>query len=183
VIESNSLWSLLNRTNNNNTIKVALDTDQGHKTMKKFFTMIALVLMAVNVINAQYILDYGPGSPAWCFQQQMMMNQQIAQANAVLNQMAQQMVQQAMQNIQNMQMFNNNMAPVNINQMPVMPACDYSNSPSTPTVSSSYETCPECTNGYNTKKWYAGNGQIKSIQKRCYRCHGTGKIRVSNVNY
>ena len=107
--------------------------------------------MTTNVINAQYILDYGPGSPAWCLQQEMMWNQQMAQVNAAFYQMAQQMAQQAMQNIQNMQMFNNNMAPVNINQMPVMPACDYSNSPSTPTVSSSYETCPECTNGYNTK--------------------------------
>ncbi len=49
--------------------------------------------------------------------------------------------------------------------------------------SSSYETCPECSNGYNTKQWYAGNGQVKTTQQRCYKCHGTGKIRVSNVNY
>lgn len=148
--------------------------------MKNFFTMIAFVLMTANVINAQYILDYGPGSPAWCFQQQMMMNQQMSQAKAVLSQMAQQMTQQAMQNIQ---MLNNNMSTVNFNQMPVMPVVDYNNSPSTPKVTSSYETCPECTNGYNTKKWYAGNGQIKTTQKRCYRCHGTGKIRVSKTNY
>lgn len=142
--------------------------------------MIALVLMTANVINAQYILEYGPGSPAWCLQQDMMWRQQMAQANAAFNQMAQQMAQQA---IQNMPPANFNMPSVNFIQMPVMPATDYSDSPSTPTISSSYETCPECTNGYNTKRWYAGNGQVKTTQQRCYRCHGTGKIRVSNVNY
>lgn len=148
--------------------------------MKKFFAMIAFVLMTTNVINAQYILDYGPGSPAWCFQQEMMWRQQMAQANAAFNQMAQQMAKQA---IQNMPPANFNMPTVNFNQMPVMPATDHSDSPSTPTISSSYETCPECTNGYNTKRWYAGNGQVKTTQQRCYRCHGSGKIRVSNVNY
>lgn len=148
--------------------------------MKKFFAMIAFVLMTTNVINAQYILDYGPGSPAWCLQQEMMWNQQMAQVNAAFYQMAQQMAQQV---IQNMPPANFNMPTVNFNQMPVMPAVDYSESITTPTVTSSYETCPECSNGYNTKKWYAGNGQIKSTQQRCYRCHGTGKIRVSNVNY
>lgn len=148
--------------------------------MKKLFTMIAFVLMTTSVINAQYILDYGPGSPAWCLQQEMMWNQQMAQANAAFNQMAQQMAKQAMQN---MQMLNNNMPTVYINQMPVMPVVDYNNSLSTPTVTSTYETCPECTNGYNTKKWYTGNGQVRTTKIRCYRCHGTGKIRVTNANY
>ena len=142
--------------------------------------MIAFVFMTTNVINAQYILDFGPGSPAWCLQQEMMWNQQMAQVNAAFYQMAQQMAQQA---IQNMPLANFNMPTVSFNQMPVMPDTDHSDSPSTPTISSSYETCPECTNGYNTKRLYAGNGQVKTTQQRCYRCHGTGRIRVSNVNY
>lgn len=133
--------------------------------MKNLLIVFCSLILGVTVAKAQYLLDFGPGSPAWCMQQQQqmwMMNMQMAavqqqQAEAVAN-----FVKNQMNNMPGLQMPSNGY---------YMAAVDNGGG-----YQSSTEPCINCDGGYNTRKVYMGNGHVSEVKSRCSICHGKGYI-------
>ena len=57
------------------------------KTISKFFIALSMVLTGISSVSAQsdYLLNYGPGSPSWCWQMQQGINAMSMQ-NAMMQQ-------------------------------------------------------------------------------------------------
>lgn len=36
-------------------------------------------------------------------------------------------------------------------------------------------TCEHCDGGFTYKKMYMGNGQVRTVKRRCSYCHGNGR--------
>ena len=145
---------------------------------KSIFTVVVMFMVAVSM-KAQFSMmgsGWGsvcePGSPAWCWQQQQILNAQNMQLTMMRQQLINNYRQQA-QDIQNWMMTN--------------PTTPYPGSIVTRdgTVLNSenindYErvqvTCEHCDGGFNYRQMYMGNGKTSTIKSRCVYCHGKGTV-------
>ncbi len=131
--------------------------------------VVAVALVSSTEANAQYYLDYGPGSPAWCYQMQQRENA-IHMQNAMMQQrILNYYQQQAAAATWHMQ--NTPFVPMQGVQTYNGPYINNDESYHTETVS-----CDHCDGGYNYKQTYMGNGEVRTIKSRCTWCHGTGTI-------
>lgn len=148
---------------------------------KNFFIngmMIAMLAAAPNVSRAQdYLLNYGPGSPAWCWQQQQEIN-----AMAMQNMMMQQQILQYYRNQTNavqQQIMANPFQPV---QGIVTRDGTYL----TPKNVNNYRTervaCEHCDGGYNYRTIWLGGDKTSRVRSRCSYCHGSGYVTKHVAN-
>lgn len=132
----------------------------------------AMVAVAPSVCDAQsFMLDYGPGSPAWCWQQQQEINAMAAQCMRMQLQVHQFYQNQAAAATQWMQ----------TNPCTPMPGVlTYDGVYVTPEMCNNYhqetESCPHCNGGYNYRSVYLGNGRTSQQKTRCGWCHGKGYV-------
>ena len=158
-------------------LKVAPDTDKGYVKMRtqlvKRIAMAAVVvvsgLVSANEAKAQYYLDYGPGSPAWCYQMQQRENA-IRMQNAMMQQQIVNYYQQQAA-AATWQLQNQPFVPMQGVQTYNGPYINNGESYHTETV-----TCDHCDGGYNYREVYMGSGQSRTVKSRCNWCHGTGTI-------
>lgn len=142
------------------------------QAMKKIALTIVVAVMALvssNEVKAQSYLDYGPGSPAWCYQMQQRENA-IRMQNAMMQQQIlnyyQQQAAAATWHMQNMPFV-----PMQGVQTYNGPCINNGESYHTESV-----TCDHCDGGYNYKQTYMGGGEVRTIKSRCTWCHGTGTL-------
>lgn len=141
------------------------------KAISKLFITLSISVAALASASAQsdYLLNYGPGSPSWCWQMQQDINA-ISMQNAI---MQQQIVnyyqQQAAAATWHMQ--NTPFVPMQGVQTYNGPYINNGESYHTETM-----TCDHCDGGYNYREVYMGGGQSRTVKSRCNWCHGTGTI-------
>lgn len=152
------------------------------KTKRNVFLLKGLFVAMLGLVSKDsyaqsYLLDFGPGSPSWCWQQQQQIN-----AMAMQNMMMQQQVLQFYQNqanaVQQQIMFN----PF----QPVQGIMTNDGTYITPETVNNYHTervsCEHCNGGFNQRTVYLGNGHTSTVKSRCSYCHGSGYVtkHVSN---
>ena len=126
-------------------------------------------LISANEVSAQSYLDYGPGSPAWCYQMQQRENA-ISMQNAIMQQQILNYYQeQAAAATWHMQ--NTPFVPMQGIQTYNGPYINYGESYHTEKV-----TCDKCDGGYNYKQIYMGGGEARTVKSRCTWCNGTGTL-------
>ena len=140
--------------------------------------MVALFMTVIGVKAQLPMMGSGwgsvcePGSPAWCMQQQQIINAQRMQIM---------MMQQ-----QNLNFYRKQAQDV-ANWIMANPGSPYPGSIITRDGAilntqniSDYEQvkvgCEHCTGGYNYKQIYIGNGKVTTRKSRCSYCHGTGTV-------
>lgn len=146
----------------------------------KFFGKVVLVVvwfLSATSVNAQdWLLSYGPGSPAWCWQQQQEINAMRMQ-NMIMQQQLVQFYRNQAAAVQQ-QIMSNPFQPV---QGIVTRDGNYI----TPQTVNQYTTtkvdCEHCDGGFNYKTIYVGSGNTRTVKERCSWCHGNGTVtkRVS----
>ena len=116
------------------------------KTISKFFIALSMVLTGISSVSAQsdYLLNYGPGSPSWCWQMQQGINAMSMQNAMMQQQILNYYRQQAAAATQWMQ----------TNPCTPMPGVvTYDGVYVTPETVNSYHkenvTCEHCNGGYN----------------------------------
>ena len=112
------------------------------------------------------------GSPAWCWQQQQLINAQ----NAYIMQMRMQNMNTLQQQVRNIesQIIANPIKPVEgvfVRNDGTIFSYDTMNQYEKREVD-----CEHCNGGYNTKTLYLGNGNVRTIKDRCNYCHGKGTV-------
>lgn len=131
--------------------------------------LAVMSLVSANETKAQYYIDDGPGSPAWCYQMQQRENA-IRMRNAMMQQQIlnyyQQQAAAATWHMQNMPFD-----PMQGVQTYNGPYINNGESYHTETV-----TCDHCDWGYNYREAYMGGGQSRTVKSRCNWCHGTGTV-------
>ncbi len=143
------------------------------KAISKLFITLSISVAALASASAQsdYLLNYGPGSPSWCWQMQQDINA-ISMQNAI---MQQQIVnyyqQQAAAATQWMQ----------TNPFQPMPGVvTYDGVYITPETVNDYHKerveCEHCDGGYNYRTVYMGGGETRQVKSRCSWCHGNGYV-------
>lgn len=140
----------------------------------KKIVMVAVIavveIISTNEVKAQYYLDYGPGSPVWCYQMQQRENA-ISMQNAMMRQqICNYYQQQAAAATWHMQ--NYPLVPMQGVQTYDGPYINNGESYHTESVS-----CDHCDGGYNYRQAYMGGGEVNTIKSRCSWCHGTGTIK------
>ncbi len=160
-----------------NKLKSCARHEQGFKkmktqAMKKIAIMIVVAVMALvssNEVKAQSYLDYGPGSPTWCYQMQQRENTIRMQNVMMQQQILNYYQQQAAAATWHMQ--NTPFVPMQGVQTYNGPYINNGDSYHTETVK-----CDHCDGGYNYKQTYMGGGETRTIKSRCNWCHGTGTV-------
>lgn len=134
-------------------------------------TVLAVMsLVSANETKAQYHIDYGPGSPAWCYQMQQ-------RENAIRMQNA--MMQQQILNYYQQQAAAATWHMQNTPFVPMQGVQTYNDSYINNGESYHTETvtCDHCDGGYNYKQTYMGGGESRTVKSRCSWCHGSGTIK------
>lgn len=149
------------------------------KNISKFFIALSMVLTGISSVSAQsdYLLNYGPGSPSWCWQMQQGINAMSMQNAMMQQQILNYYRQQAAAATQWMQ----------TNPCTPMPGVvTYDGVYVTPeTVNSHHKenvTCEHCDGGYNYRSVYMGNGETRRVKSRCSWCHGKGYVTKTVKN-
>lgn len=130
-----------------------------------------MIIAGLTSANAQYYLDYGPGSIAWDMQMQQRENA-IRMQNAMMQaQILNYYQQQAAAATQWMQ----------TNPFQPMPGVvTYDGVYVTPETVNDYHkeevSCDHCDGGYNYRTVYMGGGEYRQVKSRCRWCHGTGHV-------
>ena len=143
------------------------------KTNYKFMLVLVMVTIGFCSAKAQsdYLLNYGPGSPSWCWQ----MQQQI---NAIST-------QNAMMQAQITNYYNQQAAAATYHMMtnpfqPMQGVMTYDGVYVTPQTVNNYHkeevVCGHCDGGYNYRTVYLGNGNTRRVESRCTYCHGKGTV-------
>lgn len=132
--------------------------------------VIAMALVSTGEVKAQYYLDYGPGSIAWCAQMQQRENA-IRMQNAMMQQQILNYYQQQAA-AATWHMQNTPFVPMQGVQTYNGPYINNGESYHTETV-----TCDHCDGGYNYKRTYMGGGETRTTKSRCNWCHGKGTIQ------
>lgn len=134
-------------------------------------TVVAVMsLVSANETKAQYYLDYGPGSPAWCYQMQQRENA-IRMQNAMMQQQILNYYQQQAA-AATWHMQNTPFVPMHGVQTYNGPYINNGESYHTEKVA-----CDHCDGGYNYKQTYMGGGESRTVKSRCSWCHGSGTIK------
>ena len=144
--------------------------------------MVAVVLVTVGsyTVKAQssYLLDYGPGSPSWCWQMQQEINAISAQ-NAML--------QAQIMRYYNQQAYNVTQHMINTPFQSMSGALTYDGVYITPQDVNSYHKeqveCEHCNGGYNYRTVYLGGGETTQVKSRCSFCHGKGTVTKTVMDY
>lgn len=165
----------------------------GYRIMRRIFLIFLTVTFAVGA-KAQYPygmstgLGWGTeaGSIGWYYQQMQALNAQ--RMNSLL--MSQQIQNECYRQSQIQQQQLQQWQQYQYNPLPTFPGtgCDNYNVPVKPEVDSEQEAAPrmrrrevQCSNcsgsGFIPKTMYMGNNQIRTIQRRCTFCHGTGRVK------
>ena len=138
-----------------------------------------MVFAGINSVKAQsdYLLNYGPGSASWCWQQQQQINAMSMQNAMMQAQILNFYRQQAANATQ--QLMNNPFQPMN-------GVITYDGTYVMPENVNKYRKekvdCDNCNGrGYNYRTIYTG-GENKEIKIRCTFCHGSGKITRTVVD-
>ena len=130
-----------------------------------------MIIAGLTSANAQYYLDYGPGSIAWDMQMQQRENA-MRMKNAMMQaQILNYYQQQAAAATQWMQ----------TNPFQPMPGVvTYDGVYVTPETVNDYHkeevSCDHCDGGYNYRTVYMGGGEYRQVKSRCRWCHGTGHV-------
>jgi hypothetical protein len=142
------------------------------KSFEKVLLMFAFTMIFTTISKAQdFLLDCGSGSPSWCWQQQQQIN-----AMKMQNMMMQQQI---------LQFYRNQAAAVQQQMMnnpfqPIQGVVTYDGNYVTPENVDNYSRCnvkcEHCDGGYNQKRVYFGNNQIRTVNQRCSYCHGKGYV-------
>ena len=144
--------------------------------MKKVMMTIVALVLAVTGAKAQYYSDgwgcpWEPGSPAWCAQQQQMINAMSMQ-NAMMQQQILNYYRQQAQNVTNW--INNN--PFNPYPGQVITRDGFTVTYDQVSSQRASGQCSNCNGaGYLNERYYMGNNQVKTIRRRCGSCHGRGR--------
>ena len=121
--------------------------------------------------QGDYLLNYGPGSPSWCWQKQQEIN-----AMAMQNLMMQQQIVNYYQ--QQAAAANQWMSSTPYTSMPGV--MTYDGVYVTPKTVNNYHkekvTCEHCNGGYKYRSVYMGNGKTRQVKSRCNWCHGKGYV-------
>lgn len=142
---------------------------------KKLFRegfLVLMLIVGIHTMQAQdYLLNYGPGSPSWCWQQQQQIN-----AMSMQNMMMQQQIVNYYRNQANAVQQQMMMNPT----QPISGIVTYDGVYITPENVGNYHTeqvdCEHCQNGYIYRQVYVGYGQSRTEKRRCTYCHGTGSV-------
>lgn len=143
------------------------------KTISKFLMVIVMMIAGVNSASAQsdYLLNFGPGSSSWCWQQQQQINAMSMQNTLMRAQIMNYYRQQAVNATQ--QLLNNPFQPM---QGIVTYDGTYVTPENVNTYSKEKIDCDNCNGrGYNYRTIYTGR-ENKVIKIRCSFCHGSGKV-------
>lgn len=141
------------------------------KSLKKIFLTLSLVIASLTSANAQYYLDYGPGSIAWDMQMQQ-------RENAIR-------MQNAMMQAQILNYYQQQAAAANqwMQTTPFQPmpgVMTYDGVYVTPETVNDYHKeqvkCEHCDGGYNYRTIYMGGGETRQTKSRCNWCHGNGYV-------
>lgn len=151
------------------------------KNLSKIILAAAMAVAGISSASAQYqydyTLNYGPGSPYWCWQQQQDINA-IGMQNAMMAaQIVQYYQQQAAAATQWMQ----------TNPFTPMPGVTtYDGVYVTPDTASGYHTekvaCDNCDGGHIYRTVYDGGGRTHQSKITCTCCHGTGYVTRTVAN-
>lgn len=147
-----------------------------NKMLGKAILIVALFMSAISANAQDWLLTYGPGSPAWCWQQQQQINAMQTQ-NMIMQQQLVQYYRNQAAAIQQQIMSN----PF----QPVQGIVTHDGNYITPQNVNQYTTtevdCEHCNGGYNYKTLYVGSGNTRTVKQRCSWCHGNGTVtkRVS----
>lgn len=153
-----------------------------YMNMKKKIIITATAIICCSKLNAQYynpyvynqMFDYyygGPGSVSWQIQQQQILNQNQMYIDAMRQQQLQYYRQQA----------NNLTNWITKHPFDAYPGAVYTRDgfKITYELVNAYHADGECYNcngkGYLHEKYYAGDHHIKTYNRRCGVCHGTGQ--------
>ena len=149
------------------------------KNISKFFIALSMVLTGISSVSAQsdYLPNYGPGSPSWCWQMQQGINAMSMQNAMMQQQILNYYRQQAAAATQWMQTNPCTPMPgvVTYDGVYVIPE----------TVNSHHKenvTCEYCDGGYNYRSVYMGNGETRRVKSRCSWCHGKGYVTKTVKN-
>ena len=143
------------------------------KTIAKLFIICYMVLIGFSSAKAQndYLLNYGPGSPSWCWQMQQGINAMSMQNAMMQQQILNYYRQQAAAATQWMQTTPCTPMPGVITDDGVYV---------TPETVNNYHkenvTCEYCDGGYNYRNVYMGGGETRQVKSRCSWCHGKGYV-------
>lgn len=147
--------------------------------MSKLLVALLMVIVSASSASAQsdYMLDYGPGSISWTWQQQQGLNAMSMQNAMMQQQIANYYRQQAAAANQWMQ----------TNPFTPMPGVvTYDGIYVTPETANQYHkedvTCEHCNDGFNYRSVYLGNGQTRRVKSRCTWCHGKGYVTKTVKN-
>jgi len=138
--------------------------------------VVALFLSATYASGQDWLQNYGPGSPSWCWQQQQQINAMRWQNMMMQHQLVENARNQAAAVQQ--QMMSNPFQPV-------QGIVTHDGTYITPQTVNQYTTetvaCEHCSGGYNYKTLYVGSGNTRTVKQRCTWCHGKGSVtkRVS----
>ena len=143
------------------------------KTIAKLFITCSMVLIGFSSAKAQsdYLLNYGPGSPSWCWQMQQRINAMSMQNAMMQQQILNYYRQQAAAATEWMQT-----TPCT----PMPGVVTYDGVYVTPETVNNYHkenvTCEHCDGGYNYRNVYMGGGETQQVKSRCSWCHGKGYV-------
>lgn len=131
-----------------------------------------MLAVASKVSYAQdYLLNYGPDSPSWCWQQQQEINAMVIQ-----NMMMQQQILAYYRNQTNtvqQQIMANPFQPV---QGIVTRDGTYLSPDNVDNYHTEQVSCDHCDGGFNYRKVYMSNGQTRTVKSRCTYCRGNGYV-------
>ena len=153
-------------------LKVAPDDVLGYKTMRtitKLFAAFSIAVAGTLTASAQgdYLLNYGPGSPSWCWQMQQGINAMRMQNAMMQQQILNYYQQQAAATTQWMQT-----TPCT----PMPGVLTYDGVYVTPETVNNYHkenvSCEHCNGGYNYRNVYIGGGKTRQVKSRCNWRHG-----------
>lgn len=145
------------------------------KRIKLVLAVILFSIMGTTTIRAQYVsdymLDYGPGSVAWCAQM-------MQQENAIRMQNA--MMQSQILNYYQQQAAAATQHLMNYPLQPMPGVLTYDGVYITPETVNDYTKedvdCEHCSGGHNYRDIYVGGGESRRVRSTCSFCHGKGYV-------
>lgn len=159
--------------NNKQRLRPTHIREEKMKKISKIMLCLGLSIMGFDTVKAQsdYLLNYGPGSPAWCWQMQQQQNAMSMQNAMMRAQIMNYCNQQATAATQHL--MNNPFQP--------MPGVvTYDGAYVTPQNVNNYHKeqvdCEHCNGGYNYSTVYLGGNHTKQVKRICVFCHGNGTV-------
>ena len=143
------------------------------KTIKCSLVVFVIFLInGITFVSAQnYFLDYGPGSIAWGAQ--MMQRENVIRT------------QNSMMQMQVLNYYQQQAAAATYHLMnnpyqPMQGVYTYDGVYLTPETVNNYTkekvACEHCSDGYNYRTIYMGDGETRKVRSRCDYCHGNGYL-------